>query len=83
MPEIITFSLPSSVKETEQCLSVLRIHVIPVPSLCRVEIQIFSPDLRHTRGVTGRLHPSFDLQAVDARLDNIREDIQAAEIPAA
>ncbi len=77
---VIPLCQSAPVKQIQKLLFVRRVHAVSLFSLGIVLLHIFAVDPHHPCRVSGAFHAPLDLQGVDACLDQIRDQIQSAEI---
>ena len=77
---IIAFRKTAAIIEIHQLLDISLIHLIVFLSFFFQKIQIFPVNSGHAGRVLRPLHPSLDLQGIDSGLQNLRQDLQSADI---
>ena len=76
----ITIGKTATGKQVRETLAVLRIHAVGVPALLQVQVHVFAVNGRHTGHILRLLHASFDLKGHNAGIDQVRKQIDRAQI---
>ena len=79
LPEI-SFRKSAPVKQIQQHFLIFRIHPVSFASIPQIPVHVFAVDADYAGGIAGTLHPSLDLQRIDAGFQKLRQQIQGAQV---
>ena len=77
---VIARGKTSPVKEIQQFLFILRLHIISLQAIFKTAIQILPVNPNNTGRIPWALHPSFNLQRKYARFQNLGKNIQCTKV---
>ena len=80
MAGVIARGKTSPVKEIQQFLFILRLHIISLQAIFKTAIQILPVNPNNTGRIPWALHPSFNLQRKYARFQNLGKNIQCTKV---
>ena len=77
---VIPFGKAASRIEVCERRHIRRVNRVSFPSSFKVQIDILAVDRRHSCRILRALHPPFDFQRGDAGIDEVRQNLQRADI---